>query len=160
MLLILASLIAFGANLGGVQAQSGEVTPEGLANVFGILLGLGGETNGLRDLLGAAAAVVVLLAAFRAGRRPSQAVECLCVAALALILTLGWSAPWYVLWSLPFAALAASNRWRVVILLYSVYALAVFGPNLANIERALHFYPRSYRLGREHVREFEHLAAV
>jgi hypothetical protein len=159
-LLFLASLAAFGANLGGVQAQSSEVTPEGLANLLGILLGLGGETNALRGLLGGLAAAVILLAAARAWQRPSQAIECICVTALALIFTLGWSAPWYVLWSLPFAALAVSNRWRVLVLLYTVYVLAVFGPNLADIERTLHFYPRSYGLGRQLVREYEHLAAA
>ncbi len=159
-LLIGASLAAFGANLGGVSAQSSLVSPEGLPNLLGIALGQGGETAALKSLLSGLAVAAILLAAARARSRPGQVIGCLCVTALALILTLGWSAPWYVLWVLPFAALAASARWRTLVLIYTLYALIASSPNVANIERALHFYPRSDRLGRQHVREFDHLAAV
>ncbi|MGA2454661.1 MAG: hypothetical protein ABSG93_14185 [Solirubrobacteraceae bacterium] len=159
VVLVAASLLAFGPHLGGVRAQSTLVSPEGLPNLLGILLGLGGETAGLRGLLTGAAAVIILLAAARAWRRPLGAMEYGCVSAIALIFTLGWSAPWYVLWALPFAALAASKRWRVVLLVYTLYALIASSPSLANIEHALHFNPRTDRLGREHVLQFDHLAA-
>jgi hypothetical protein len=158
--LVLVSLLAFGPNLGGVRAQSTLVSPEGLPNLLGILLGLGGETAALRGLLSGVAAVVVLMAAARAWRRPLRAMEYGCVSALALIFTLGWSAPWYVLWVLPFAAVVASNRWRGLVLVYTLYALIASGPNLADLERDLHFHPRTDRLGREHVIQFDHLAAV
>ncbi len=147
LLLIAASLAAFGANLGGVSAQSTLISPEGLANLLGIALGQGGETAALKGLLSGLAVAVILLAAARARRQPAQVMGCLCVTALALILTLGWSAPWYVLWVLPFAALAASARWRTFVLIYTLYALVASSPNVANVERALHFYPRSDRLG-------------
>ena len=158
-LLILASLLAFGPHLGGVRAQSTLVSPEGLPNLLGMLLGLGGETAALRGLLSGVAAAVILLAAARAWRRPLGAMEYGCVCALALIFTLGWSAPWYVLWVLPFAAVLASNRWRWLVILYTLYALIASGPNLAELETDLHFYPRTTRLGREHVAQFDHLAA-
>jgi hypothetical protein len=158
-ILLLASLLVFGPHLGGVRAQSTLVSPEGLPNLLGMLLGLGGETAGLRGLLSGVAAVVILLAAARARRRPLGAMEYGCVCALALIFTLGWSAPWYVLWVLPFAAVLASNRWRGLVVLYTLYALIASGPNLAELETDLHFYPRTTRLGREHVAQFDHLAA-
>jgi len=160
VVLIGASLLAFGPHLGGVRAQSTLVSPEGLPNLLGILLGLGGETAGLRGLLSGIAAVVILLAAARAWRRPLGAVEYAYVSAIALIFTLGWSAPWYVLWVLPFAAVVASNRWRGLVLVYTLYALIASGPNVADLERDLHFHPRNDRLGREHVIQFDHLAAV
>jgi hypothetical protein len=159
VVLIAASLLAFGPHLGGVREQSTLVSPEGLPNLLGILLGLGGETSGLRAVLTGTAAVVILLAAARASRRPLGAMEYGCVSAIALIFTLGWSAPWYVLWALPFAAVAASKRWRALLLVYTLYALIASCPSLADIERDLHFYPRTDRLGREHVRQFNHLAA-
>jgi hypothetical protein len=159
VVLIGASLLAFGPHLGGVRAQSTLVSPEGLPNLLGIALGLGGATSGLRAVLTALAAVVILLAAARALRRPMDAMVCGCVVAIALIFTLGWSAPWYVLWALPFAALVASSRWRSLLVLYTIYALIACSPSLAEIENALHFHPRADRLGREHVREFNYLGA-
>ena len=160
VVLIGASLLAFGPHLGGVRAQSTLVSPEGLPNLLGILLGLGGETAGLRGLLSGIAAVVILLAAARAWRRPLGAVEYAYVSAIALIFTLGWSAPWYVLWVLPFAAVVASNRWRGLVLVYTLYALIASGPNVADLERDLHFHPRNDRLGREHLIQFDHPATV
>jgi hypothetical protein len=159
VVLVLASLLAFGPHLGGVREQSTLVSPEGLPNVLGIVLGLGGETAGLRGVLSGVAAVVILLAAARAWRRPLGAIEYACVTAVALIFTLGWSAPWYVLWALPFAALLASTRWRGLLLLYTLYALTASCPNLADLEHSLHFHPRSDRLGREHVAQFIRLGA-
>jgi alpha-1,6-mannosyltransferase len=160
LVLILVSLLAFGPHLGGVRAQSTLVSPEGLPNLLGILLGLGGETAGLRAVLTGTAAVIILFAAARAWRRPLGAMEYGCVTALALIFTLGWSAPWYVLWALPFGALVASRRWRVLLLAYTLYALIASSPGAARIEHYLHFYPRADRLGREHVLQFDRLGAA
>jgi hypothetical protein len=154
-----ATLAVFGLHIGGVRAQSTLVSPEGLPNLLGIALGLGGEPSWLRAVLTGVMALIVLAASARAFRRPVHGMEYVCVCALALILTLGWSAPWYVLLPLPFAALCASSRWRTALALYTIYALIASGPNFINIEHALHFYPRSTVLGREHVREFGDLAA-
>ncbi len=159
VLLVGVSLLAFGPHLGGVSAQSKLVSPEGLPNLLGIVLGLGGATSGLRTALTGLAAIVILMSAARALKRPMDAFECGCVAAIALIFTLGWSAPWYVLWALPFAALVATRRWRRLLLLYTLYALIACSPSLAEIEDALHFHPRADRLGREEVRYFNYLGA-
>lgn len=157
LVLIAASLLSFGPHLGGLRAQSTLVSPEGLPNLLGIGIGLGGAGDAMRGVLTAVAALVILAAAARAWRHPSKAMVLGCVTALALILTLGWSAPWYVLWALPFAALVVSNRWRWVVLAYTLYALIASSPSLAAIENGLHFHPRRGRLGREEVANFDHL---
>jgi len=157
-LLAVVTLMAFGAHLGGLGTQSVLVSPEGLPNLLGLLLGAGGETSALRWALTGLAALVILFAASRAWRRPIGTMEYACVCAAALVFTLGWSAPWYVLWALPFAALAANIRWQALIVGYTVYALLAWGPNLTDLERSLHFYPRSDALGREHMRQFDQLA--
>jgi hypothetical protein len=154
-----AALAIFGPHLGGMRAQSTLVSPEGLPNLLGLALGVGGETAWLRGVLTGVTAVVVLAAAARAWGRPVRPMECVCVCALALVFTLGWSAPWYVLLPLPFAALAANTRWRTVLAVYTIYALIASSPNFIDIEHAIHFYPRSTVLGREHVRQFADLAA-
>lgn len=159
VLLVGVSLLAFGPHLGGVHEQSKLVSPEGLPNLLGIVLGLGGATSGLRTVLTGLAAIVILMSAARALKRPMDAIECGCVTAIALIFTLGWSAPWYVLWALPFAALLAANRWRSLLLVYTLYALIACSPSLAEIENTLHFHPRADRLGREEVHYFNYLGA-
>jgi alpha-1,6-mannosyltransferase len=159
VLLIAVSLLVFGPHIGGVRAQSTLVSPEGLPNLLGILLGLGGETSGLRAVLSAVALLVILLAGARALRHREDALLCGCISAIAAIFTLGWSAPWYVLWALPFAALLASRRWRWLLLAYTLYALIASCPNLPDIEHDLNVHPRSDRLGRQHILQFERLGA-
>jgi len=155
--LVAVSLLAFGPHLGGLSAQSTLVSPEGLPNLLGIAIGLGGATDALRLVLTVLAGILILAAAARAWRHPSEAMELGCVTAFALILTLGWSAPWYVMWALPFAALAASDRWRWLVVAYTLFALIASSPSLADIENGLHFHPRNDRLGREEVANFDHL---
>jgi hypothetical protein len=157
--LILVGLLAFGPQLGGVRAQSTLVSPEGLPNLLGLLLGLGGATSALRGVLAGVAAVAIIYAAARARRRPLDAMHYGCASAVALVFTLGWSAPWYVLWALPFAAVVAGNRWRATLMLYTVYALIASSPNIADFENVLHFHPRSGRIGMQEQHNFEHLAA-
>ncbi|MGZ4310621.1 MAG: hypothetical protein ACXVR1_00815 [Solirubrobacteraceae bacterium] len=47
---------------------------------------------------------------------------------LALIASLSWLMPWYVVWLLPLAALGTSVRLRRVALALTVYAVLVFVP--------------------------------
>jgi len=157
--LLVVSLLAFGPELGGVRAQSTLVSPEGLPSLLGLLLGLGGAISALRGALTGIAAVIILYAAARAWRRPLEAMHYGCICAVALVFTLGWSAPWYVLWALPFAAVIAGNRWRAVLILYTAYALIASSPNVADFENVLHFHPRSGRIGLQEQHNFEHLAA-
>jgi alpha-1,6-mannosyltransferase len=159
VVLLAASLLAFGPHLGGVKAQSTLISSEGLPNLLGMLLGLGGETAGLRELLVGVALALIVFATARTWGRPSKVMVSGCIVALAVICTLGWSPPWYVLWVLPFAALTASGRWRAAVIIYTAYALLASSPNVPDIENYLHFHPRADRLGQEHVRHFEQLAA-
>ncbi|HEX4108417.1 MAG TPA: glycosyltransferase family 87 protein [Solirubrobacteraceae bacterium] len=154
-----ATLAAFGPHLGGLRAQSKLVSPEGLPNLFGLIVGQGGDTTKLEDLITLAAGVVVLLAAVRAWRSPRTVMACGCAATCAVIFSLGWSAPWYVIWALPFAALAPARRWRVLLIVYTIYALVASCPTVFQIEHALHFLPRNGTLGAAHVRYFDALAA-
>jgi hypothetical protein len=153
------ALVVFGPHLGGVPAQTTLVSPQGIPNLIGFVLGLGGATPLLRNVLSGVAAIAVVAASARMWRRQDHAMECLCVCAFALILTLGWSAPWYVLWALPFAALCLKDRWRVAVLVYTAYALIASSPIIGNIERGLHFNPRATPIGRAEARHFSDLAA-
>ena len=47
---------------------------------------------------------------------------------VALLLTLGWVLPWYVLWLLPLAALSGSRRLRTTALVLGVYLIIAWAP--------------------------------
>jgi hypothetical protein len=49
-------------------------------------------------------------------------------ATLALICSLGWLMPWYVVWLLPFAGLIEGRRMRVIALGLTVYLIVAFMP--------------------------------
>ncbi len=159
-LLALVSVAAFGATTGGLGDQSSLVAPESLPNLLGLLLGSGGETSTVRVAVELGAALVVVFAAARAARAPdTRAWGCCALAALAVVLALGWSAPWYVLWILPFAAVSRGRGWRTLIVVYCLVAILSWSPNIGEIEHASHLDPRSTPLGIRHVQEADHLAS-
>jgi hypothetical protein len=73
-------------------------------------------------------------------------------ASVALLVTLSWVLPWYVLWVLPLAALSSSRRLRTVSLLFGVYLIVVWAPASGNLWNAIDFHPEKTSLGRLHQR--------
>jgi hypothetical protein len=157
LLLALASYLAFGARLPNLSEQSALVTNVGPANILGILLGLGGETAGLRGVLFVLTLAAVLAGTYWVwtGRRSWIAVAG--VATFVLVLALGWTAPWYVLWILPFAALAQSERVRYAVLVLSVYFILTFSPIASDVMRLLQIHPESTALGQREAITFQEL---
>lgn len=128
----LASFAAFGPHLPDLGVQSTLVTSVGLPNLLGAWLGLGGETAGLRAALVVVLLVTVALCVLWARRRHGDWLVPAGAAVLALVLTLSWQAPWYVLWLLPFAALARHWHLRAATLLLGVYVVLAYG-SLVNL---------------------------
>ncbi len=122
----LASYAAFGARLPDLGVQSNLVTTVGLPNLLGIALGLGGEPAGLRTALVGVLLAVVGLCAVWSHRRHGDWLVPGAVAVLALVLTLSWQAPWYVLWLLPLAALARRPHLRVAAVVLGVYLIFAY----------------------------------
>jgi hypothetical protein len=127
-----ASYAAFGANIPDLGVQSNLVTSVGLPNLLGARLGLGGETAGMRTALLAVLVVSVGLCVLWARRRHGDWIVPAAVAMLVLVLVLSWQAPWYVLWLLPFAALAKRPHLRVATLVLGVYVVFAYG-SLVNV---------------------------
>jgi hypothetical protein len=153
----LASLVAFGLHLPGVGAQTQLVTGIGPANLLGWALGQGGETDTLRAVLTVLAGAFVLLAAVSASR-PGRDWIALAGASLFVVwITTSWFAPWYIVWILPFAALAERRRLTVCLLTVGVYILLAFGPEVTPLLKAVHFNPFGSPIGIEHYRENSHL---
>jgi hypothetical protein len=73
----------------------------------------------------------------------------------ALAVSLSWAVPWYLLWVLPFAALAPARRIRGAVVVLSAYFLIAFMPAAYLLARDIHFAPQSTRLGVVHEHEID-----
>ena len=71
---------------------------------------------------------------------------------LALLLTLSWVLPWYVLWALPLVALSDSRRLRTSVLVVGVYLIVAWAPASTLLWSAIGFHPEKTPLGRLHQR--------
>ncbi len=71
---------------------------------------------------------------------------------MALLVTLSWVLPWYILWVLPMAALSSSRRLRQCSLVLGVYLVIAWAPASGLIWNAIGFHPEKTALGRLHQR--------
>lgn len=169
VLLGAASLLAFGVHFPNLSSQDSLVTAESIPNLLGLALGLGGESAGLRIGFSVLLVLLVGLCCWRAWSRrwfalgPERALQpagsggdTLVTAAgwasVALLVTLSWILPWYVLWVLPFAALSSSRRLRAASVALAVYLILTWAPASGLLTGALHFYPEKTPLARLHHR--------
>ncbi|MHB8532339.1 MAG: hypothetical protein ACYDC2_06435 [Solirubrobacteraceae bacterium] len=173
-----ASLLAFGLHIPDLSTQSRLVTSYSIPNLIGLALGLGGESEGLHTVM-TALLVLVVLGSCRmawqaraadepgpAGERESPAggpapgsalaaersIAACGWASVALLVTLSWVLPWYVLWVLPLTALSASRRLRVAALVLGAYLILVWSPASSKLFSALGFHPERTALGQLHQR--------
>jgi hypothetical protein len=176
------SLIAFGLHIPDLSTQGRLVTNLSVPNILGLVLGKGGETESLRFLLSGVLVASVLLCCMQAWRRrpppsaalppitgskpvpwtarPGAAARSLTAsgwASVALLVTLSWVLPWYVLWVLPLAALSSSRRLRTVALALGVYLIIAWAPASGLLWNAIGLHPEKTTLGRLHQRYVKEL---
>jgi hypothetical protein len=150
------SLSAFGLHIPDLSTQSRLVTSVSVPNLIGLALGKGGETESLHLLLSAALIVAVALCCVQAWRRHGP-ITASGWAGVALLVTLSWVLPWYVLWVLPMAALSSSRRLRVTALVLGVYLIIAWAPASGQLWDAIGFHPEKTSLGRLHQRYVKEL---
>jgi len=151
-----ASLIAFGLHLPDLSTQGSLVTNVSIPNLLGLALGQGGETKVMRELLSGVLVASLALCCVYAWRR-RDAVTATGWATVALLVTLSWVLPWYVLWVLPMAALSRSRRLRVTALALGAYLIVAWVPVTASVLGAVGLHPERTALGRQHQREVKEL---
>ncbi|HWG09829.1 MAG TPA: hypothetical protein VN672_12580 [Solirubrobacteraceae bacterium] len=151
-----ASLIAFGLHFPDLSTQSRLVTSVSVPNLIGLALGQGGETDWLHTLLSATLIVAVALCCLQAWRRRSP-ITAAGWSSVALLVTLSWVLPWYVLWVLPMAALSSSVRLRRTALVLGAYMIIAWAPASGQLWNAIHFHPEKTSLGRLHQRYVKEL---
>ncbi|MGH2914608.1 MAG: glycosyltransferase 87 family protein, partial [Solirubrobacteraceae bacterium] len=122
--LAVISVGLFGLAIPNLAQQSAVLTAFSIPNLFGVLLHIGGATP---DLLRLAEVCVVAVIAhqFFTSRDWLAGAGW---AMLALIASLGWLVPWYVVWLLPLAALGSSLRLRRLAMVLTVFLLLTFMP--------------------------------
>jgi hypothetical protein len=152
----LASLTAFGLHVPDLSTQSRLVTNVSVPNLIGLALGKGGETESLHVLLSGALLVAVALCCVQAWRRRSP-LTASGWASVALLVTLSWVLPWYVLWVLPMAALSSSRRLRASAIVLGVYLIIAWAPASGLLWNAIDFHPERTTLGRLHQRYVKEL---
>ncbi|HEU0250260.1 MAG TPA: hypothetical protein VFR48_06010 [Solirubrobacteraceae bacterium] len=152
----IASIVAFGPHLPDLATQGRLVTMESLPNLLGMALLQGGETTTLRLILSAALVLTIAACSLLAYRR-RESLTGAGWATVALLVTLSWVLPWYVLWLLPLAALAGSRRLRTVALVLGVYFIAAWSPVSGGLLHAIGFHPEKTSLGRLHQRYVKEL---
>ncbi len=151
-----ASLIAFGLHIPDLSTQSKVVTSISLPNLLGLALGAGGETETLHSLLSAALALSIVACCAMAYRR-RESIAASGWATVALLVTLGWVLPWYILWLLPLAALAGSRRLRNTALVLGAYLIVAWSPASGLLWASIGFAPSKTPLGRLHQRYVKEL---
>jgi Glycosyltransferase family 87 len=141
--LLVMSLLLFGLSLPNLSDQSTLLTPFSFPNLFGYLIGVGGGTSGILRLADVALIVAVVLLVRRRGDWVANAGW----ATVALLASLAWEMPWYVIWVLPLAAIGSSVRLRRAALVLTVYLVLVFLPSSGKLWGLIHFDPLSGSAG-------------
>ncbi|HEX4110508.1 MAG TPA: hypothetical protein VHX88_20435 [Solirubrobacteraceae bacterium] len=134
------SLIAFGTHLPDLTTQQQQVTIMSLPNLFGLAIGVGGETNAIHTACDVLLILTVVVSSAWAWRK-RVIIGPAATATVALLVTLSWVLPWYVLWILPLAAL---TRWRWLsgfAVAYSIYLILAWFPLQSNVLQAIHWKP-------------------
>ncbi len=156
-----ASLIAFGLHIPDLSTQGRLVTSESVPNLIGLSFGAGGESETLRKVMSGALVAIIALCCWQAwSKRWPESDRSLTAsgwASVALLLTLSWVLPWYVLWVLPLAALSSSRRLRAAALALGVYLVIAWSPASGLLWNAVDFHPEKTSLGRLHQRYVKEL---
>ena len=110
--LIALSLALFGFSFPNVHDQSRLVTDLSIPNLIGWVIGAGGAAPWLVNAMNVVIVGVVVYQLLKRREWLSGAGW----ATVALLASLGWLMPWYIIWLLPLAAIATDARLRVVAL--------------------------------------------
>lgn len=149
------SLAAFGVHGPGLETQSRLVTPLSPPNLLGLALGQGGATWPVRVLVtvGLLATIGWLLV------RTARGADWLTTAGwatLALVVSLSWEMPWYVLWPLPLAALSSNRQLRRATLALTLFLSLTMAPVTGYlINDVCHCSPSTTETGKRNAAEIQ-----
>jgi hypothetical protein len=141
--LTVMTVALFGLKLPNVHGQSRLLTHLSVPNLLGWALGFGG---GAPKLVSAMNALIVAVVAYQLLKRRDWLTGA-GWATVALLVSLGWLMPWYVVWLLPLAALASSQRLRTVAVAATAFVILSFLPVTDRFLAARGVRPLNSRVG-------------
>jgi hypothetical protein len=153
----LVVLIAFGGALPDVSTQGLLVTPLSVPNLLGLAAGHGGADAGVRSVARVALAGVAALGALVVGWRRQLALSALGVVLFCAVLGLSWVMPWYLVWALPFVALARPRVLAPLAVVATAWLIAGSLPSLPGILHSAGYYPTRLVTGKANHLQFERL---
>jgi hypothetical protein len=118
------SLALFGFSHPNLSGQTELLTTFSVPQVVGLAIGIGGGAPGLLKAAGVAFVLTVAYLVRRRGNWLSDAGW----ATVALLASLAWLMPWYVIWVLPLAAFGTSLRLRRAAIAFSLFLILTFIP--------------------------------
>jgi hypothetical protein len=127
--LVVMSVILFGTSLPNLQQQSSLLTELSMPNLVGLALHVGGATSTVLDLADLFVVAVVLYQFLR-GLRGRDWLAGAGWSTLALLVSLAWLVPWYIVWVLPLAALGTSPWLRRMTAVMTVFLVLTFAPGV------------------------------
>jgi hypothetical protein len=154
--MLLMTWLAFHGHLPNDATQAKLVAGLSLPNLLGLAAGHGGLDAQLREQLQIAlalGAVALIVWTWRTRDWPPAVAWAMTL----LVVTLGWAMPWYVLWVLPFAALARRGAPRAAVIALTVFLLAIWAPATAPLLHRLGAHPTHTATGRANNRFMQRL---
>jgi Glycosyltransferase family 87 len=134
-------VVAFGGALPAIRLQDRLVNPLSLPNLLGAAVGRGGADATVRAVARDALAAVVVVASAAVARRRRRMVPVVGLVLLAAVLTLSWVMPWYLAWSLPFAALSTPRALAPLAVVACLWLGVAASPQMPQLVHALGWYP-------------------
>jgi hypothetical protein len=160
-LVAVLSVLFFGLHIPDLGTQSKLVTSESIPNLIGLLFGSGGENELLHKLMDVVLIASVIGCCWMAWSKRWPSADRLLTASgwasVALLVSLSWVLPWYVLWVLPLTALSSSRRLRGAALVIGVYLIIAWAPVSGLLWNAIGFHPENTAIGRLHQRYVKEL---
>jgi hypothetical protein len=152
--LLVMSVAMFGFTVGNVHDQSRLITDLSVPNLVGWAVGAGGAAPWVLDAMIVVVVAVVVYQLLRGRDWLSGAGW----ATVALLASIGWLMPWYIIWLLPLAGIAANRRLRIAALAATALVTFSFMPVvLPFLKQHLGINPMSSPVGQSAVK-FQRLA--
>jgi hypothetical protein len=145
---IVLSTIVFGFAVPNLGDQSTLLSSFSVPNAFGQLVGLGGAPPWLLVAAKGAVVVTVLWLGVRTWRGQIDWIAASGWATFALILSLSWSLPSYIVWLAPLTAISRSRPLRIATLVLTGYLMLTSLPVSSIVLNALHYRPMDSAVGR------------
>jgi hypothetical protein len=143
----LMDLVVFGGAMPDLSTQAALVTPLSLPNLLGLTWGHGGADAAVRSAARAVLEVVVAVAAVRVLLRRDRMLAAMGVVLVGAVLALPWVMPWYLVWGLPFLALAPARIGVPAAAVVAVWLIAGGLPQETAILHWVGYFPTRHATG-------------